>query len=197
MIFDDSPIVRRGIHWEARSGTAVHADDDRILSGSAVPWFHFAAHKFLHILKAFNGIHHLVSGLVFFDQPIHQVVDLRPVVRIDEGIVRFVMFEMILLDHRRLVEMIIRRNAVIAGDLRQLLHIFHVVAADVDVEKHGASVLIFSAHQVIEILSLRSKRLRQPRLLIDRIDGEVKDGDTGILLMKCSKIGCRENSKKS
>jgi len=86
---------------------------------------------------------------------------------------------------------------VIAGDLRQLLHIFHVVAADVDVEKHRASVLILSAHQVIEILSHRSKRLRQPRLLIDRIDGEVKDGDTGILLMKCSKISCPENSKKS
>src|SRR6266478_7136060 len=37
VVFDRSPVVRRGIHWEARCKSSVGPDNQRILPGAAIP----------------------------------------------------------------------------------------------------------------------------------------------------------------
>ena len=37
MVFDRSPVMRRGIHWKARCKSSVSPDNQRILPGAAIP----------------------------------------------------------------------------------------------------------------------------------------------------------------
>src|SRR5271156_1728739 len=105
---------------------------------------------------------------------------MPPVLGIDERVVLVVMLEVTLLNQRRFVQVIIGRNAVFACNLGQLLYILHVIAAYVDVEEYGIAVFVLLANQVIEMLTHRSERLRQPGLLVDSVDGKIEDGNPGI-----------------
>lgn len=43
------------------------------------------AHERFHLLQALHGIHHLISGLILLDDPVHQLVYGAPVLRSDVG----------------------------------------------------------------------------------------------------------------
>src|SRR6266568_2007425 len=65
----------------------------------------------------------------------------------DEGIVSFVMLEVLLLNHGRFVDVIIRGDAVFARNLCQLLHILNIIiATNVDVEEDQVPVLVLLAN---------------------------------------------------
>ena len=49
--------------------------------------------------------------------------------------------------------MIIRRDPVVAGDLRQLFNIVHIVVADVDIEHDRVAVITLAFYQIIELLA--------------------------------------------
>src|SRR5437879_11239190 len=74
-------------------------------------------------------------------------VHLWPVLPMDEGIVSFVMLEVLLLNHGRSVDVIIRGDAVFVRNLCQLLHILNIIiATNVDVEEDRVSVLVLLAN---------------------------------------------------
>src|SRR5713101_5374587 len=54
LIGDGAPVVRRVVHWKARSESPVGADDQPVLSGAASPVFAGTAHKAFHVLQARN-----------------------------------------------------------------------------------------------------------------------------------------------
>src|ERR1700676_1775906 len=56
VLFNRAPVIRRRIHREARRKRAIHANDDRVLAGAAVPRFPFSAQKVPHIVQALHRI---------------------------------------------------------------------------------------------------------------------------------------------
>ena len=58
---------------------------------------------------------------------------------------------MVLLGHRRLVDVIVGGDAVVVRNLGQLLHIVHVVMADVDIEHHRVAVVMLPLDQVVKV----------------------------------------------
>ena len=87
---------------------------------------------------------------------------------------------MVLLGHRRLVDVIIRRDAAIVSNLGQFLHIVHIVMADVDIEHDRVAVITLAFDQIVKLLLDRLKRLRQRLSFLDRIDRDVKRRDTRV-----------------
>lgn len=73
----------------------------------------------------------MVARSVLFDQPINQTVHLAPVC----GVVKKVLEVLVLLEHGRFIDVIIRGNAVVMGVFRKLTYIARVVVADVGIEK--------------------------------------------------------------
>src|ERR1039457_3005243 len=47
--FDGAPVVGGGIHGEAGTESAIHADDHVVLPGAAIPILKFAVHELTHI----------------------------------------------------------------------------------------------------------------------------------------------------
>jgi hypothetical protein len=64
------------------------------------------------------------------------------------------MFEMlVLLEHGRLIDVVVRCNAMIVGILGELLNIQRIVPADVHVEKHHVAVHVLFFKQVLRVLT--------------------------------------------
>ena len=61
VVADHAPVVRRRVHREARRQRAVRANDQRVLTGAALPGWNLAAHQQLHVFHVLNGIDHLVA----------------------------------------------------------------------------------------------------------------------------------------
>src|SRR5262245_40023631 len=64
---------------------------------------------------------------------------------------------------------------MIPGDFGELLDVFVVVTADIDVKEYRVAVFVLLTNQIIEVLPDRGERLGQSRLLIYSIDRKVKD----------------------
>src|ERR1700733_1805213 len=86
----------------------------------------------------------------------------------------------ILLQQRRLVDVIIGRDAVVASYLGKLSHIVEVVAADIDIEEDREAMPILLADQVVELLTNWSQGLGQAGLQIDCIYRDVEGSDSRI-----------------
>ena len=112
--------------------------------------------NFFISLKACRRVHHLVSTAVLINQPVEHCVDLRPVLLPDKRGVLFQVVEIVVLEHGRFVDVIIRGNSIVVGDFRQSLHIIQVVPADVDVEEHRGAVAVLPANQIVKIPANRS-----------------------------------------
>ena len=77
------------------------------------------------------------------------------------------MLEVVLLHHRRFVDVIVGSDAVVMRNLCQLAHVVHVVAADVDVEHHCVAIVMLPLNQVIEVRSDWFQRFRQRLSVFD------------------------------
>ena len=62
----------------------------------------------------------------------------------------------------------------------QLLDVFMIVAADVDVEKHHVAVDVLLADEIFKVFLAGNECLRQAGLFVPRIEREVEDGSAGI-----------------
>jgi len=132
-------------------------------------------------LQPLYRIHHLVPGFIFFDDPIHQPIHFAPILRTNVcGVVAHVFEVLVLLEHRRFVDVIVRRQAIGVGIFGQQADVFQIVATDVDVKKHHVTVHILLAHHVFEVSLRRNERLGQARLLIPRIQCKVDYCDSRI-----------------
>src|SRR5271163_3512087 len=61
------------------------------------------ANERFDLLQTLHGIHHLIAGLVLFDEPIDEGIDVSPIFRPDiGGIVAEMLEVLVLLKHRRL-----------------------------------------------------------------------------------------------
>jgi hypothetical protein len=63
-----------------------------------------------------------------------------------------------LLRHRRLVDVVVSRDAVVVSDRSQFLHIVHVVMTDVDIEHDCVTVVMLPFDKVVEVRSDRFER---------------------------------------
>ena len=90
------------------------------------------------------------------------------------------MFEVILLHHRRFVDVKGDGDAVVVRDGGELFHVINVGAADVGIEKQGVAVAVLPPHKVVEVRTHVLEGFRESRLFLDRIDGEVDGGDPGV-----------------
>jgi hypothetical protein len=113
--------MRGGVHRKTGSQGSVYANDERVLTGAAVPWLEVAMHEVLHLREPLDRVRHHVAGLLFFDQPVEHFAYLRSVLR--TGICRVLVevLEVGLLDERRLIDVIVRGDAVLSRDLCLLL----------------------------------------------------------------------------
>jgi len=74
---------------------------------------------------------------LFLCQPLNRLFDRRPVIFSDVGdIVVGVLEMLVLLQQRRLIDVVVGGDATIMGYLRQLPHIVQIIAADVDVQEN-------------------------------------------------------------
>ena len=180
-ILDRAPVMGGRIHREARRQRTVGANDQRVLPRATFPRRHFAAHKLFHVLHVLALVRHLVAFVVALGvQIIKQLVNLWPIVRRQVGDVLIQMFEVILLHHRRFVDVIIGCDAVVVGDFRKLAHVVHVVAADVDIEHHSVAIVMLSLDQILKIRTNRIQSLGQRLSLFHRIHGEIDRRDARI-----------------
>ena len=83
----------------------------------------------------------------------------------------------VLLQQRRLIDLVIGGDSAIMGYLGQLPHIIQVVTADVDVQKHWIPVSILFTNQVVKLFPDRCQRLRQPLFDIYRIYANIESGN--------------------
>lgn len=114
---DTTPVAGCRVHRETGCQCSVSPDDQRVLSGAAIPLRELAPHEPLHFLKAPDRIHHFVAGPVFLDEPVDEGIDTRPVRRRDERAVAVVVSEMRLVEHRGFVDVVVGGDAVLVGDL--------------------------------------------------------------------------------
>src|SRR5262249_47988021 len=161
---DGAPIVFGVVHWKARRETTVGANDQPVLPSSASPVFALTTHKFLHLLQARNGINHLVTVALFVDEPVKEVIDQGKVLRADVRVVFMQVLEMALLHHGSFVDMKGYRDAVIMGNLDQLLHVVNVGTANIGVEKNRVAVTVLPFHEVFEIRAYVFESLGQAGL---------------------------------
>ena len=98
----------------------------------------------------------------------------------DVGVVLVVVLEVVLLEHRRFVDVVVGGDPVVVGDFGELLDIVHIVPADVHVEENGRAVLVLLPQKMIEIRAHRREGFRQARLFVDAIHGEIDRGDARI-----------------
>src|SRR5690349_11923669 len=82
---------------------------------------------------------------------------------------------LVLLKHRRFVDVIVGRDTMIARVFGKPAYIVGVIATNVDVEKHHVAVDILFSQQMFEMLADRHDRLGQTRLLVPCIDGKIED----------------------
>src|SRR5208283_4789339 len=90
---------------------------------------------------------------------------VRVMVRVDKGV-------------GRLIQVVVRADAVPVGDLRKKLYVFQVGSADIDVEENQISVLLLLSHKVPELRLDVQKGLRQALSGGYAIDGQVDCRDT-------------------
>ena len=112
------------------------------------------AYERFDLLQALHGIHHLVSGFVLFDEPIHQGIDFGPVFRADVGGIVAEMLEMlILLQHWRLIDVVVGGYVVFTRVLGDLPNVLGIVSADVDVKEHHIAIHILLLHQIFDVFA--------------------------------------------
>ena len=70
-----------------------------------------------HVFESADGVDHLVSCPVLFNQPADHCIDARPVVRTDVRAVPAGMFKMLVLHHWRFVNVVVRGDAGVMRDL--------------------------------------------------------------------------------
>ncbi len=115
-----------------------------------------------------NGIHHLISLVdTLVVQVIEQGIDLGPIVRRQIGLILIQVFEVGLLGHRRFVDVIISRDAVVVGNFSQFFHIVDVVMTDVDIEHDCVAIMMLAFNQVIEIRTNWFECLGQRLAILD------------------------------
>ena len=131
------------------------------------------AHEAFHVLQTRDGIDHLPTLALFVDEPVQEIVDDREILRANVGVVFVQMLEVILLHHRRLVDVEGDGDAVVVRDFGQLFHVFDVCAADVGVEKHGIAVAVLAFDEIVEIRADVLKCFGQAWLFLDGVDGEI------------------------
>ncbi len=178
--FDAAPIVGGGIHGEAGTQGTVYAHDDVVLAGPAVPLLKLAMHEFAHIDQPLHRIDHLVAHAVLGNDPIDQLIDLREILGTDESSVVLNMLEVRLVNHRRLIDVVIGGNAMGAGNLGKPLHVFEVVAADVDIEEDRLAVIVLPTDEIIKVLADGIECFGETMLLIHGVNGEVENCRSGI-----------------
>src|SRR5271165_204204 len=113
---DNTPVAFCRVHWEARSQSAIRSDDQGVLAGPAVPLLELAAHELLHLFQPCHGIDHLVPRPVLVNEPVDDCVDTGPVIGCDERAVPALMFELRLVKHRGLVDVVISRDTGVVCD---------------------------------------------------------------------------------
>lgn len=61
VVSNHTPVVRRRIHREAWRKRTIRSDDQRVLTGTTLPGWHFAAHQELHVFHVLDRIDHFVA----------------------------------------------------------------------------------------------------------------------------------------
>ena len=99
----------------------------------------------------------MISGLVFFDQPVDQRIDPRPIFRANVSRVVAQMLEVfVLLEHRGFVDVIVRGDAVLPRILGQLPDIVEIVPANIHIEEDHVTVDVLLPQQVLQVLAPRN-----------------------------------------
>src|SRR5262249_56111632 len=83
------------------------------------------------------------------------------------------MLEVVLLKHGRLVYVIVRRYAIIVGNLGQHHYVFVVVAADVHVKKDRVAKLVLPPYEMLKMGPDRSESLGQAWLFVNSVHCKV------------------------
>ena len=119
-----------------------------------------AFHEVDHLPEPGVRVHHLVSRVLLFGQPLNRLLHGRPVIPGDVGDIVVSVFEVfILLEQWRLIDVIVGRDAVVVSDFGELPNVIEVIAADIDVEKDGIAIPVLLANQVIELFANRQPAL--------------------------------------
>lgn len=108
------------------------------------------------------------------------IVDDGEVIRTNVRVVRVKVLKMTLLHHRCLVDVEGDRDPVVVRNLRKLLHVLDVCAADVGIEKYGVPVAVLVLYKVIEIRVDVLQGFRQPWLFLYCVDGEIDGRDPSV-----------------
>ncbi len=110
---------------------------------------------------------------MLIDDPVDQSVNFWIIFLCQISLVTPQMLEMILLGHRRFVDVIIGSKTVIVRDLGQFLHVILIDVRDIDVDHRSVTVIVFLLDHVIKIRPDAIQRFRQARLFNYGIDGEI------------------------
>jgi hypothetical protein len=87
---------------------------------------------------------------------------------------------LVLFEHRRLIDVIIGRQPMVACVLGKEPDVLQIIPANVHIEEDHVAVHILLPRQVLEVATHRRQRFGKARLLLPGIQREIEDRRAGI-----------------